>query len=158
MEARKTERCEEMNRIHKFRAIVKDGRGPDSLQGKWHYGSLLLFGDGAASIVPIDTASDMEAIFNGEHDNMLPTLEVVPETVGEYTGRADWHGTEAYEGDYVTSEYFDGVGTITWIIGDNNSKQSDHMPFEFEQSIHNCGVYSRMLSECKENKQGYLWN
>ena len=82
--------------------------------GKWTYGSLvhrtMFYGD------PCD---DYIILSDGEfHCDYYYDSEVIPETVGQFTGVTDKKGARIFEGDIV--KYFDalgfskGFGVVSW--------------------------------------------
>lgn len=62
-------------------------RGKRKDNGEWIYGSLIIFWDWVL-IAPQST-------------NTFHKIEVIPETVGQFTGRLDKFGTMVYEGDVL---------------------------------------------------------
>ena len=87
--------------------IVVDG---EKVNGAWAQGSLVSFADGGRAILPSKTVALQQ-----EGTTLLSAkecLEVLPSTVGQYSGLKDSEGRKVFEGDVL--EFTDEPNSYKW--------------------------------------------
>lgn len=94
----------------------------------------------------------------------LDEIEVIPETVGQYTGLTDKNGTRIFEGDIVRAPYIDPIFQAPWdtdkapaeiaLVKFNNGQYYiDYIEGQYKFTVYSCKEYIEVIGNIHDNPE-----
>lgn len=130
-----------------MREILFRGKSPDN--GKWYEGAYSPYNwdfFGMKSEIPQIIILSEDKYLDGKW------IEVIPETVGQYTGLTDKNGVRVFEGDILFSSYIadsPSIEVVKWIYNGWHTQEGNLTP----DMIDDVGImpYSEVIGNVHDN-------
>jgi len=115
-------------------------RGKRIDNGKWVYGSFVLVDNAFFIIKVLGTTS-------------FDWIEIIPETVGQYTGLIDREGKEIYEGDILKSSYTDFGHKVVFKNGSFLIEHDDICCPPYKTSLVEAQGWQKIIGNIHDDKE-----